>query len=479
MAAPHLSRSECTPFEPPETPRHTNRAGAPRDGLEVGHRMPGAVESRAVVLTCQPQTVEVDVDGSWSPGLLLGWGDDGDRARQVWVRVLLAGGPQTTWTDVAHVRVPGRHLAVSPQSSPAAEMWATQKIPAARDQSTYLDLNVGRRTAGRRNVPTDRDFAAGHPRRGAAASGGRHRAPEGALARLPRKDVPSEVPDDCRNEDSALPDPAGAGGQAWRETSAPGGALQRYEYREQKRRLQVELLKLQSWVKESGTKIAILLEGRDASGKGGTIKRFTQHLNPRGTRVVALSKPTDLERTQWYFQRYVQHMPSAGEIVLLDRSWYNRAGVERVMGYCTPDEYQEFMRQAPEFERMLARSGIHLFKLWLSVSRKEQRTRFTVRRLDPVRQWKLSPTDLASLDKWDAYTEAKEAMFAHTNSEHAPWTVIKSDDKKRARLEVMRHVLGGFPYTGRDDEAIGTSDPLIVGSAVEVLAKRLISGARA
>jgi polyphosphate kinase 2 len=214
--------------------------------------------------------------------------------------------------------------------------------------------------------------------------------------------------------------------------------------------------------------VVLLFEGRDAAGKGGTIKRFTEHLNPRGARVVALEKPSEREQSEWYFQRYVAHLPAAGEIVLFDRSWYNRAGVERVMGFCTASEYLEFMRQAPEFERMLVRSDIHLIKLWFSVSRSEQRTRFLVRQLDPVRQWKLSPMDIASLDKWDAYTEAKEAMFFYTDTADAPWTVIKSNDKKRGRLEALRYVLATLNYDGKDTAIVGVPDPLIVGSAASV-----------
>jgi polyphosphate kinase 2 len=198
--------------------------------------------------------------------------------------------------------------------------------------------------------------------------------------------------------------------------------MSRAEYDEVKRALQIELLKLQTWIKETGQKLVLIFEGRDAAGKGGTIKRFTEHLNPRGSRVVALEKPTEREQTQWYFQRYIRYLPAAGEIVMFDRSWYNRAGVERVMEYCTPAEYLEFTRQAPELERMMVRSGIRLIKLWFSVSRQEQRTRFVIRQLDPVRQWKLSPTDLASLTKWDEYTEAKEAMFFYTDTADAPWT---------------------------------------------------------
>ena len=244
--------------------------------------------------------------------------------------------------------------------------------------------------------------------------------------------------------------------------------MPRKEYEAEKYKLQIELLKLQSWVRDTGERVVILFEGRDAAGKGGTIKRMMEHLNPRGARVVALEKPTDLEKGQWYFQRYIQHLPSAGEMVMFDRSWYNRAGVERVMGFCSAAEYLEFMRQAPDFERMLVRSGIRLFKFWFSVSRGEQLRRFKSREHDPLKQWKLSPVDLASLDKWDDYTEAKEAMFFHTDTADAPWTVIKSDDKKRARLNAMRHVLAKLPYPNKDSEVVQEPDPLIVGSASKI-----------
>jgi polyphosphate kinase len=236
-------------------------------------------------------------------------------------------------------------------------------------------------------------------------------------------------------------------------------------YEAQKRGLQVELLKLQAWVKETGQRVVILFEGRDAAGKGGAIKRFTEHMNPRSARVVALEKPTDFERGQWYYQRYNQHLPTAGEIVLFDRSWYNRAGVEKVMGFCTDNEYLEFMRQTPEFERMLVRSGIHLFKFWFSVTQKEQKLRFEQRKTDPLKQWKLSPIDMASLDKWDDYTKAKEAMFFYTDTADAPWTVIKSNCKKRARLNAMRYVLHKLHYTNKDKVVVGKADPLLVGSA--------------
>ena len=242
----------------------------------------------------------------------------------------------------------------------------------------------------------------------------------------------------------------------------------RKDYERQKFQLQTELLKLQSWVKEDRQRVIILFEGRDAAGKGGAIKRFMEHLNPRGARVVALEKPSEVERGQWYFQRYAEHLPTTGEIVLFDRSWYNRAGVERVMGFCSEAEYDEFLRQAPEFERNLVRSGIHLFKFWFSVSQEEQRRRFTERKVHPLKQWKLSSIDLASLDKWDDYTQGKEAMFAATDTADTPWTVIKSDDKKRARLNAMRFVLDALPYRDKDPERIGPVDTRIVGRAIDI-----------
>jgi polyphosphate kinase 2 len=252
----------------------------------------------------------------------------------------------------------------------------------------------------------------------------------------------------------------------WREGAYPyKNLMTRRRYEKQKYKLQVELLKLQAWVKKTGQKVVILFEGRDAAGKGGAIKRFMEHLNPRGAGVVALEKPTEVERGQWYFQRYIQHLPTAGEIALFDRSWYNRAGVEKVMGFCNQDEYAEFMRQAPEFERNLVRSGVQLIKFWFSVSRREQQRRFRERKAHPLKQWKLSAVDLASLDKWDDYTEAKEAMFFYSDTADAPWTVIKSDCKKRARLNAMRYVLHKLPYDNKDVDAIGPLDPLLVGRA--------------
>jgi polyphosphate kinase 2 len=245
--------------------------------------------------------------------------------------------------------------------------------------------------------------------------------------------------------------------------------MSRRAYEVQKARLQAELLKVQIWAQETGQKFVLLFEGRDAAGKGGTIKRFTEHLNPRAARVVALNKPSEVERGQWYFQRYINHLPTAGEIVFYDRSWYNRAGVERVMGFCQPTEYLEFMRQTPELERMLVRSGIRLYKYWFSVTQEEQRARFNSRDTDPLKRWKLSPIDKASLDKWEDYTEAKEAMFFYTDTADAPWTVVKSNDKKRARLNCMLHFLNGLDYPDKDSQVVRAPDPLIVAGAGHVI----------
>ena len=242
-------------------------------------------------------------------------------------------------------------------------------------------------------------------------------------------------------------------------------------YEQHKKELQVELLKVQNWVKMTGQRIVVLFEGRDAAGKGGTIKRFMEHLNPRAARVVALEKPTDHERGQWYFQRYVKHLPTSGEMVFFDRSWYNRAGVERVMGFCSSLEYLEFMRQVPDLERMLVRSGIKLFKYWFSVTHEEQKARFDSRQEDPLKQWKLSPIDRESRNKWPEYTEAKEAMFFYTDTKDAPWTVIKSDDKKRARLNCMQHFLAALEYPDKDTHIVHGPDPLIVGTPSQVIEK--------
>jgi polyphosphate kinase len=277
-------------------------------------------------------------------------------------------------------------------------------------------------------------------------------------------------------DDPVLLGPDGTPVNTWREGYPYDSRLSRHDYELNKRLLQIELLKLQAHVKAQGLRICMVFEGRDAAGKGGTIKRFMEHLNPRGANVVALTKPSVREAGQWYFQRYVQHLPSAGEIVLFDRSWYNRAGVERVMGFVSDQDYAEFMRQAPQFEQLLVRSGIQLVKFWFSVSRKEQVTRFTIRRVDPVRQWKLSEMDLASLDKWAAYSEAKEAMFFYTHTEHAPWTVVRSNDKKRGRIEAMRWVLHLFDYPDKDHDVVGVPDPLIVGPPADIYETEELTG---
>lgn len=267
---------------------------------------------------------------------------------------------------------------------------------------------------------------------------------------------------DADSPDPELIDPGGRAVETWRQDYPYDELMSREEYEHEKYLLQVELLKFQYWIQDNGERVVIVFEGRDAAGKGGTIKRFTEHLNPRAARVVALTTPTEKERGQWYFQRYVRHLPTFGEIVMFDRSWYNRAVVERVMNYCTDEEYKTFMRQAPDFERMLVESGIHLTKVWFSVTQAEQRTRFAIRQIDPVRRWKLSPNDLNSLDRWEDYTAAKDAMFAKTDHKHAPWLAIRSNDKKRARLNAMRAVLAKFEYQDKNHEVVGVPDPLIV-----------------
>jgi polyphosphate kinase 2 len=265
-----------------------------------------------------------------------------------------------------------------------------------------------------------------------------------------------------QGQDPELIDPGGLAVETWREDYPYDERLSREEYELEKYLLQIELLKFQYWGQDHDLRHVIVFEGRDAAGKGGTIKRFTEHLNPRSARAVALGKPSDREQGQWYFQRYIQHLPTTGEIVMFDRSWYNRANVEKVMGFCTDEEYRIFMTQAPDYEKMLIDSGMHLTKFWFSVTRREQRTRFAIRQIDPVRQWKLSPMDLASLDRWDDYTEAKEAMFLRTDTDHAPWITVKSNDKKRARINAMRFFLNQFDYEGKDTSVVRGPDPLIV-----------------
>lgn len=244
--------------------------------------------------------------------------------------------------------------------------------------------------------------------------------------------------------------------------------MSREEYENEKKLLQVELVKFQNWVKSQQKKVIMVFEGRDAAGKGGTIKRFTEHLNPRGAKVVALEKPTRIEQGQWYFQRYIQYFPTNGEIVMFDRSWYNRAGVERVMSFCDKKDYLSFLSQAPEFEKLLINSNINLIKFWFSVSREEQLRRFINRILDPLKQWKISPMDIASLSKWSDYTHAKEAMFKATDTVFAPWTVVRSDCKKRARLNAIRFVLNSFQYDDKNKELTSKIDTKIIGPAAHI-----------
>jgi polyphosphate kinase len=240
----------------------------------------------------------------------------------------------------------------------------------------------------------------------------------------------------------------------WPRKSSELKKLDKKEYEAELKKLQTELVKMQYWIKHTGYRLVILFEGRDAAGKGGTIKRISEPLNPRGCRVVALGTPSDHEKTQWYFQRYVEHLPAAGEIVMFDRSWYNRAGVEHVMDFCTDQQYNEFMHSCPEFERMLVRSGIMLLKYWFSVSDEEQEKRFQSRTTDPARRWKLSPMDLESRDRWMEYSKAKDTMFAHTNIPEAPWFTVEADNKKCARLNCLSHVLSKVPYTDMTPEAM-------------------------
>lgn len=239
--------------------------------------------------------------------------------------------------------------------------------------------------------------------------------------------------------------------------------LARKPYEKDMEKLQIELVKLQAWAKSTGARIAIVFEGRDAAGKGGTIKRFRENLNPRGARVVALSKPSDTEQTQWYFQRYIDHLPAGGEIVFYDRSWYNRGVVEKVFGFCTDEQREHFFAQVPDFEKMLVEEGIHLFKFWLNVGQAEQLKRFLAREQNPLKQWKLSWIDAEGLKKWDAYSAAIRETLDRSHSKDAPWTIVRSDDKKRARLAAIRHVLQSIDYARKDKKAIGTCDPLICG----------------
>ena len=269
--------------------------------------------------------------------------------------------------------------------------------------------------------------------------------------------------------DPDLIDPGGDPVETWREEYPYDERLDRDVYEEEKYALQIELLKFQYWIADTGQKHVILFEGRDAAGKGGTIKRFMEHLNPRSARVVALTKPTTTELGQWYFQRYVDHLPTAGDLVLFDRSWYNRAGVERVMGFASQPEVKQFFGQVTAFEKMLVDAGITVTKFWFSVTQSEQRTRFIIRQVDPVRQWKLSPMDLESLDKWHSYTVAKEEMLLRTDADFAPWMTIKSNDKKRGRINAMRAFLSRFDYDDKDTSVVQEPDPLIVQRGIDAV----------
>ncbi|MEJ2372792.1 MAG: polyphosphate kinase 2, partial [Sulfurimonas sp.] len=241
------------------------------------------------------------------------------------------------------------------------------------------------------------------------------------------------------------------------------------EYENDLKKLQIELLKMQNHIKDTGQKVLMIFEGRDAAGKGGTIKRITEHLNPRGARVVALDKPSDTEKTQWYFQRYVHHLPSAGEIVLFDRSWYNRAGVEPVMGFCTQEEHKEFLHEVPEFEKMLVNSDIRIFKFYFSVSKDEQKKRFEKRKVDPLKQYKLSPVDEQSQGLWDKYTIAKYSMLLASHTDHAPWTIIRSDNKKRARINTIKYILDHFDYPNKiDQEELITDEDIRIAANDEI-----------
>ena len=239
--------------------------------------------------------------------------------------------------------------------------------------------------------------------------------------------------------------------------------LKRKRYERELEQLSLELIKVQRWQEETGARIVILFEGRDAAGKGGTINAFREYLNPRAARIVALAKPTRKEQGQWYFQRYVEEFPTSGEMVLFDRSWYNRAGVEPVMGFVSPEKHEQFLRDVPAFEKLLVDDGIHLFKIWLNVGQAMQIARFHARRHNPLKSWKLSPIDLKALALWDEYTRQRDIMLEHTSTEHAPWTIVRSNDKRRARLNAMRHVLSRLDYTDKDEAAIGAMDERIVG----------------
>ncbi|WP_170398331.1 polyphosphate kinase 2 [Ruegeria arenilitoris] len=280
------------------------------------------------------------------------------------------------------------------------------------------------------------------------------RSEKGSIEKYFKKDAPKEVRSAIeKSEKDDILNP----------TYPYDERMKRKEYEKEMEKLQIELVKMQSWVKETDQRVALIFEGRDAAGKGGTIKRFRENLNPRGARNVALSKPSDTEQSQWYFQRYIQHLPSAGEIVFFDRSWYNRGVVENVFGFCTAEQRERFFRQVLPLETGLVNDGITLFKFWLNVGRAEQLNRFLARETDPLKQWKLSPIDVAGLNKWDEYSQSISETLTRSHSEHCPWTIVRSDDKKRARLAAIRTVLHALDYDEKDEDAIGPNDPKICG----------------
>ena len=352
--------------------------------------------------------------------------------------------------------------AAAKRASPRAKVRAAPRPVEAGDVPPSLEKrSIERERVSRGAVRAEivkeqalADILAAHAQPGAGSGGGNNSGWLGELQALIAGASPDEVKalrrtlfDRPLDKPAEGVDPDLELAANWREGGYPyKNLMSRRAYEKQKYRLQVELLKLQAWVKESGQRVVILFEGRDAAGKGGTIKRFMENLNPRGARVVALEKPSEIERGQWYFQRYIEHLPTRGEIVLFDRSWYNRAGVEKVMGFCTDDEYEEFFRTVPDFERMLIRSGIILIKYWFSITDEEQNARFTMRIHDPLKQWKLSPMDMESRRRWEDYTRAKEIMLERTHITEAPWWIVEAVDKKKARLNCIHHLLAQIPY---------------------------------
>jgi polyphosphate kinase 2 len=385
-----------------------------------------AARGSTVASLGEVQPAELYLEGTWRAAAVLGWRFDDDGVCRTRVRVEWAGATRVVWAPLELLRLP--EPAPQPAPAPAPEPDVVVRVPPG-------------------SLPSPHRAAAPLPR--------------------PRRPVPAADPGRWtfgRSPAGEAPPPRRP--ETWREDHPYPELLRRRDYEPEKRRLQVELAGLQTWVREQRQRVAIVVEGRAAAGTGGAVKRFTERLDPRGTRVVALGEPTERERTQWFLQRYVQHLPAAGEIVLFDRSWYHRAAVERVGGACTDEAFAAVLRETRRFERMLVDDGMHLVKLWFTVSRSEQRTRFALRRRDPVQQWKLSAADLDVLDRWEDHTAAEAAVFAATSTPHAPWTAVRANDRRRARLEAMRHVLSVLPHPGRRDDDAGRPDPLIVQPAL-------------